>query len=126
VGLPLAFPRLLDRLQRPGQEAGKAGEDRPPPAGGLTAEGLYQQFADNPIAAGRRHTGKVREVTGRVRAIGNAGAVVLYPAVVCQFYERQLHEVARLRPGQQVTVRGHCGDLLGPRGLRFDDCEVVK
>jgi hypothetical protein len=111
---------LVYHLRPPHEEAEE------PAAAGLDAARLYQQFLDNPVGAREQHTGKVRVVTGRIEFIRNDGMVALAPGVACHFKEEQQREVARLRPGQRLTVRGYCGELLGPVGLRFIDCEVVK
>lgn len=89
----------------------------------ITAEQLYSSYNENEVAADRRYKNRVLAISGTVGEIGkdilNKPYVILQAgygggAVQCYFGKGEEYELASLKPGQRVTIKGRCsGQTLG-------------
>lgn len=93
----------------------------------ITAEQLYHSYNENEVAADRQYKENVLAVTGTVGEIGkdilNGPYVILQVggggAVQCSFGKEEEEDLALLKPGQQVTIKGRCsGRTLGVIGVK--------
>jgi hypothetical protein len=86
------------------------------PAVEVTAAALQKEYNDNAIAADRKYKGQVLVVKGRVERVTQddfEATVELKTdeegeTVDCEFAGGQKTDLAGLKPGQQVTIRGRC------------------
>jgi len=85
----------------------------------VSAPSLFTDYSDNEIAADDRYKGKILQVSGTIRDIGNDimdDAYVslagdgYYGNVQCFFSDKSV--VANLKKGQQITVVGYCDGLM--------------
>ena len=97
----------------------------------VDANTLFGDFARDHTAASHRYTGKTLHVTGRVSLVNKEGTPVLtmrtepFGSVYCEFMRSA--ELAAVRAGDQVTVRGICigrRDPLVPR-IALLDCTLI-
>ena len=84
----------------------------------ITAEQLYQEFAQNETTADKKYTGKVIAVKGAVSEVQatDSALMVLLSAgndisgVNCSFYNNQLPRLPQ--KGAVITVKGRCTGFL--------------
>lgn len=93
----------------------------------ITADDLYSAYVTNAVAADERFKGKVLAVSGTVQGVAKygKGSAVNLPTsngkgvIQCYFEEEQNQAVAKLRRGQQATIKCR-GDTF------FEDTVLVK
>ena len=85
----------------------------------ISASKLYKEYNENEIAADEKYKGKIIEVTGVIRDIGNDIMDNAYITLVgneyfgdiqCYFNEKSV--VAKLSKGKKITVIGSCSGLM--------------
>ena len=85
----------------------------------ISASKLYKEYNENEIAADEKYKGKIIEVTGVIRDIGNDIMDNAYITLVgneyfgdiqCYFNEKSV--VAKLSKGKRITVIGSCSGLM--------------
>jgi len=95
----------------------------------VSAEELAVAYAGNEVAADNRYKGRILEVGGIVETIGKdilgEATIALSTqaglGVSCALGKQLQREIASLRPGQAVVIRGRCkGSFLG--GPLLSDC----
>ena len=95
----------------------------------ITASKLYKEYNENEIAADEKYKGKIIEVTGVIRDIGNDIMDNAYITLVgneyfgdiqCYFNEKSV--VAKLSKGKRITVMGSCSGLM--INVQVNDCIV--
>ena len=96
----------------------------------ITASKLYKEYNSNEIAADEKYKGKIIEVTGVIRDIGNDIMDNAYITLVgneyfgdiqCYFNEKSV--VAKLSKGKRITVIGSCSGLM--MNVQINNC-IVK
>ena len=96
----------------------------------ITASKLYKEYNANEIAADEKYKGKIIEVTGVIRDIGNDIMDNAYITLVgdeyfgdiqCYFNEKSV--VAKLSKGKRITVIGSCSGLM--MNVQINNC-IVK
>lgn len=115
----------------------QAAEDRQVAAGpalAITADALHSEYDANEVAADEKYKGKVLEVTGTVKEIGKDILDDQYVAlqlprnqfmtsVHCSFPAGASKELAQLRKGQRVTIRGKCKGF-GIGTVQLGECSL--
>ena len=95
----------------------------------ISASKLYKEYNENEIAADEKYKGKIIEVTGVIRDIGNDIMDNAYITLVgneyfgdiqCYFNEKSV--VAKLSKGKRVTVIGSCSGLM--INVQINNCIV--
>ena len=95
----------------------------------ITASKLYKEYNANEIAADEKYKGKIIEVTGVIRDIGNDIMDNPYITLVgdeyfgdiqCYFNEKSV--VAKLSKGKRITVIGSCSGLM--MNVQINNCIV--
>ncbi|HZP81254.1 MAG TPA: hypothetical protein VFB21_06430 [Chthonomonadaceae bacterium] len=98
-------------------------------AASLSAQALWQAYAENGKAADRKFKGRVLRVTGQVANTGQtfAGnpfimlrANDLGSGVQCFFTPEHKTQIDRLKQGQEVTIRGQCAGM--PVAVELHGC----
>ncbi len=96
----------------------------------VSAVKLYNDYNANEIAADEKYKGKIIEVTGIIRDIGNDLMDNAYITLVgdqyfgdiqCYFSEKSV--VASLSKGKRITVMGSCSGLM--MNVHLNDC-IIK
>ena len=96
----------------------------------VSARKLYKEYNANEIAADEKYKGKIIEVTGVIRDIGNDIMDNAYITLVgneyfgdiqCYFNEKSV--VAKLSKGKRITVIGSCSGLM--INVQINNC-IVK
>lgn len=95
----------------------------------ISASKLYKEYNENEIAADEKYKGKIIEVTGVIRDIGNDIMDNAYVTLVgneyfgdiqCYFNEKSV--VAKLSKGKRITVIGSCSGLM--INVQINNCIV--
>ena len=95
----------------------------------ISASKLYREYNENEIAADEKYKGKIIEVTGVIRDIGNDIMDNAYITLVgneyfgdiqCYFNEKSV--VAKLSKGKRITVIGSCSGLM--INVQINNCIV--
>ena len=95
----------------------------------ISASKLYKEYNENEIAADEKYKGKIIEVTGVIRDIGNDIMDNAYITLVgneyfgdiqCYFNEKSV--VAKLSKGKKITVIGSCSGLM--INVQINNCIV--
>ena len=95
----------------------------------ISASKLYKEYNENEIAADEKFKGKIIEVTGVIRDIGNDIMDNAYITLVgneyfgdiqCYFNEKSV--VAKLSKGKRITVIGSCSGLM--INVQINNCIV--
>lgn len=117
----------------PQQTQSASGHDRAAFAP-VEADRLAAAYDTNEIAADQRFKGKHLAISGTVENIGKdvlntmfvtlAGPPNSFRNVQCFFGDEQGSQLARLSPGQSITVSGRCDGLFGNVLVR--DCRLMK
>jgi hypothetical protein len=105
----------------------RTSQDANQPAIKVTAIDLFRAYKDNEVAADERYKGKILEVSGAVDNIGkdimdtpyvtlDTGDVI--STVQCMFGDEHKAELASLKKGDRVTIKGECQGKLGNVLLR--------
>lgn len=100
-------------------------------------ETLHKEYMDNPIAADAKYKGKKLQLTGSVDNIdreiaGNTyitfhvGDKYSFQDVRITFKKSEQSEVAKLKKGQKVTIKGECTGTLLSTTVAMKNCEIVK
>ena len=96
----------------------------------VSAVKLYNDYNANEIAADEKYKGKIIEVTGIIRDIGNDIMDNAYITLVgdqyfgdiqCYFSEKSV--VVSLSKGKRITVMGSCSGLM--MNVHLNDC-IIK
>ena len=96
----------------------------------ISASKLYKEYNENEIAADEKYKGKIIEVTGVIRDIGNDIMDNAYITLVgneyfgdiqCYFNEKSV--LASLSKGKRITVMGSCSGLM--MNVHLNDC-IIK
>jgi hypothetical protein len=109
-----------------------------PPSATLKADALLTEYGTNAVAADTKYKGKVIEVSGKFSSASKAPllgyAVQLLPEdagdvntsyVQCFIVDSAQADVAELKPGDKIRMRGTCdGQVLGQ--VKLSQCIVVK
>lgn len=98
----------------------------------ITPAKLFAAFEDNEAAANMKYKGKLIQVTGTINDIGTdilgdpyiTFETDILKGVNCYFTKSSMEEIAQVRKGQKVTVRGICDGKLVYVLLK--KCELVK
>ena len=100
------------------------------PSEKISAIRLYKEYDANEIAADQKYKGKIIEVTGVIRDIGNdimnnayitLAGDEYFGDIQCYFNEKSV--VAKLSKGKRITIIGSCSGLL--MNVQMDNC-IVK
>ena len=95
----------------------------------ISASKLYKEYNENEIAADEKYKGKIIEVTGVIRDIGNDIMDSAYITLIgdeyfgdiqCYFNEKSV--VAKLSKGKRITVIGSCSGLM--INVQINNCIV--
>jgi len=86
----------------------------------ITPAKLFAAFEDNEAAANMKYKGKLIQVTGTINNIGTdilgdpyiTFETDILKGVNCYFTKSSMEEIAQVRKGQKVTVRGICDGKL--------------
>lgn len=122
---------LLDRIE---QEVSTL----PPKPISFTAVDLHKKFEQNKIAAESELVGVTIEVSGKIDSIDSSlwggdyyvklasDSWGLY-GVYCYFDDENVGELASLKAGQKIVIRGVCsGSTSITNDPELQDCEIVK
>jgi hypothetical protein len=99
----------------------------------VSARELLDAYEANPVAADGKYKGKWVEVAGEVDAIDRVPKMNVTlkdqgrakpGGIKCEFEDNQQDAVARLKPGDKVTIKGQCLGKFTSLGL--EKCELVK
>jgi hypothetical protein len=113
----------------------------PTPAGPATAVkagDLLKEYSTNAVAADARYKGKVLQVSGKfgsaqkaplmgyaVQLVADDAGDLNLSEVQCFIVESAEVDVAKLQPGQMVTLQGTCdGQVVGQ--VKLSGCTLVK
>jgi len=97
----------------------------------ISAENLYKEYSDNPVAADEKFKGKTLKVVGYIGLINQEKdrriSILLDTKTVngyifCYFPEYRSKDIAKLKPGDYRTVKGECTGMMV--GVVLEDCEV--
>lgn len=77
----------------------------------ISADAFTKAFEQDGVSASKRYNGKIIQVSGRVKSVNNAGAVVLgseanASEVVIGLDQRHKGDVRKLRAGQRAVFQG--------------------
>lgn len=100
----------------------------------ISARALADWYQSNEIRSDANYRGKVLEVTGIVRSVAKdilnhpyvslKGSESSFLGVKCIFFEERASDLASLRSGQEVVIKGVC---LGKMGVVvLDGCELMR
>lgn len=86
----------------------------------ITSNQLVAHYTDNEERADHMFSGKIVEITGRVKEVtflNNRNTVILYgqntgSGIICDFGTNQLDAIKGLSKNQKVTVKGVCKGFL--------------
>ena len=86
----------------------------------ITADALHSAYVENVVAGDRRFRGQVITVNGRVNDIqmfGDRPVINLLAnkgrgVIQCYFEPDQAEAVAKIKPGQQVKIKGWCDGFV--------------
>ncbi|MDT7832937.1 hypothetical protein RQM59_11135 [Flavobacteriaceae bacterium S356] len=86
----------------------------------ITSNKLVANFMDNEERADSMFSGKIVEITGRVKEVtflNNRNTVILYgqntaSGIICDFDTNQLEEIKNLSKNQKITIKGVCKGFL--------------
>jgi hypothetical protein len=112
----------------------------PPPAATTTVKAgdLLKEYGANAVAADLKYKGKPLQVSGKFGTAQKAPllgyAVQVLPedaedlnlsGVECFILESEKEEVAKLKPGDKVTLQGTCdGQVVGQ--IKLSKCTIIK
>lgn len=97
----------------------------------ISADNLYKEYSDNPVAADEKFKGKTLKVIGNISLINqekDGRILIMYDTkaingyIFCYFDESGSKEIAKLKPGDYRTIKGRCTGMLV--GVTLEDCEV--
>ncbi|MBN1634756.1 MAG: hypothetical protein JW917_11375 [Ignavibacteria bacterium] len=97
----------------------------------ISADNLYKEYSDNPVAADEKFKGKTLKVTGNISLINqekDGRILIMYDTkaingyIFCYFDETESKKIAKLKPGDYRTIKGRCTGMLV--GVTLEDCEV--
>ena len=117
----------LDEFENPEQSPIVTSDSNPSVT--ISASKLYKEYNENEIAADEKYKGKIIEVTGVIRDIGNDIMDNAYITLVgneyfgdiqCYFNEKSV--VSKLSKGKRITVMGSCSGLM--INVQVNDCIV--
>lgn len=86
-----------------------------------SAATLYSAYEENEVAADAKYKGQILEISGTISNIGkdimNEPYVALKTGhvlgeVQCMFSKSDSNQLASLRKGQKITVKGKCGGKM--------------
>jgi hypothetical protein len=137
VSLATLFALILGLLGCRTRTAPTAGSSAAPVAT-VKAGDLLKEYGTNAVAADTKYKGKLVKVSGKFGSAQKAPllgyAVQLLPedspdvnvsAVQCFIVESAESDVAKLQPGQMITIQGTCdGQVLGQ--VKLSQCVLVK
>lgn len=94
-------------------------QDKPDAA--ITVKGLIEAFEKDTASASKMYIDKIVEVTGIIKSVDTAGAVVMGEVgsaseVVVGLDRRHLKEAAELKPGTNATLQGICSGYTTSSG----------
>lgn len=98
----------------------------------VTSNKLVATFMDNEEQADKMFSGKIIEITGRVKEVtflNNRNTVILYgqnstSGIICDFDTNQLEEIKNLSKNQKVTIKGICKGFL--KDVVILNCLLMK
>lgn len=98
----------------------------------ITSNKLVANFMDNEERADSMFSGKIVEITGRVKEVtflNNRNTVILYghnstSGIICDFGTNQLEEIKRLSKNQKVSIKGVCKGFL--KDVIILNCLLMK
>lgn len=98
----------------------------------VTSNKLVATFMDNEERADKMFSGKIIEITGRVKEVtflNNRNTVILYgqnstSGIICDFDTNQLEEIKDLSKNQKVTIKGVCKGFL--KDVVILNCFLMK
>jgi tRNA_anti-like len=110
-------------------------EDPVVPVPKVTALGISNEYKQNEVAADAKYKGQIIEVTGTVETIGKDVLDTPYIAlatqqyaiidkVQCMFSKSDEAELATVKKGSKITLRGEVSGKLG--NILVRDCAIVK
>tara|TARA_B100000989_G_scaffold222976_1_gene170516 strand:+ start:306 stop:722 length:417 start_codon:yes stop_codon:yes gene_type:complete len=117
----------LDEFENPEQSPKVTSDSNPSVT--ISASKLYKEYNENEIAADEKYKGKIIEITGVIRDIGNDIMDNAYITLVgneyfgdiqCYFNEKSV--VAKLSKGKKITVIGSCSGLM--INVQINNCIV--
>ena len=117
----------LDEFENPEQSPIVTSDSNPSVT--ISASKLYKEYNENEIAADEKYKGKIIEITGVIRDIGNDIMDNAYITLVgneyfgdiqCYFNEKSV--VAKLSKGKKITVIGSCSGLM--INVQINNCIV--
>ncbi len=102
----------------------------------VTANELWNAFAENEIAAEQKYNGKTVRVTGVISDINSADAFIsanvllvvdnsYFGCVQCNFDSKNAEALADLHKGESVTIEGTCG-TISLYNLMVRACKVIE
>ena len=115
----------LDEFENLGESPKVSADSKPSVK--ISASRLYKEYDANEIAADQKYKGKIIEVTGVIRDIGNDimnnAYVTLagdeyFGDIQCYFNKKSV--VAKLSKGKRITIIGSCSGLL--MNVQMDNC----
>ena len=108
------------------------------PEASLSAADLIRSFESDSASANKKYLGKILAVSGQVKSIerdGNSATVILgdkgsMSSVRCSMDTTHIQEIASLKEGQGITIKGNCtgfnqDELLGSDVI-LNRCAVAK
>jgi len=98
----------------------------------ITSNKLVASFTNNEEQADKMFSGKIVEITGRVKEVtflNNRNTVILYgqnstSGIICDFDTNQLEEIKSLSKNQKVTIKGVCKGFL--KDVVILNCLLMK
>ncbi len=97
----------------------------------VTANKIAKDFDENEVAANLKYENKIIEVTGSVGQIskdfGDYNLMLdtsqLLTGVVCRFNGNVAEQLAVLKTGQNITIKGRCDGMYG--NVEIKDCVII-
>lgn len=98
----------------------------------ITSKKLVANFIANEDRADHMFSGKIIEITGRVKEVtflNNRNTVILYgqntsSGIICDFGTNQLEEIKSLSKNQKITIKGVCKGFL--KDVVILNCLLMK
>ena len=96
----------------------------------VTARTIAYDYNENEVAANLKYENKIIQVSGSIEDIskdfGQYSISLVgsnYKGVLCSFNGNVAEQLAALRSGQMITIKGRCDGMFG--NVEMEDCVII-
>jgi thioredoxin-related protein len=97
----------------------------------LSAKDLFSEFQSDEIQAGKKWTGKVIEITGKISSVSENDkyvsillGVTAEGGINCSVLKKDLKRGDSFKVGENITIKGKCSGFL--MDVNLVDCVIKK